>query len=62
MMNFPFWKKKDVFSIVKQPNDKSVLECHWVYKLKRNTNGKIQYKTRIIAKGCNQTFGILKSQ
>jgi hypothetical protein len=40
-------------------NDKKVIECKWVYKVKNNADGSVnKYKTRLVAKGCAQTYGI----
>jgi hypothetical protein len=36
-----------------------VVNCKWIYTVKQNTNGKIErYKTRLMAKGYNQTYRI----
>jgi hypothetical protein len=39
--------------------DKKVIGCKWVYKVKHNADGSMsRYKTRLVAKGYAQTYGI----
>jgi hypothetical protein len=39
--------------------DKKVLGCKWMYKVKHNVDGSVSiYKTRLVAKGYAQTYGI----
>jgi hypothetical protein len=39
--------------------DKNAIGCKWVYKVKRNVDGFVsKYKTRLVAKGYAQTYGI----
>jgi len=39
--------------------DKKTIGCKWVYKVKHNANGTMsRYKTRLMAKGYAQTYGI----
>jgi hypothetical protein len=45
--------------IVILPKDKKIIGCKWVYKVKHNANGSMNiYKTRLVAKGYAQTYGI----
>jgi len=39
--------------------DKKVIGCKWVYKVKHNVNGYVsKYKARLVAKGYAQIYGI----
>ncbi len=41
------------------PKDKKVIGCKWVYKVKHNVDEFVsRYKTRLVAKGYAQTYGI----
>jgi hypothetical protein len=43
--------KTYTWDLVPLPPGKSVVGCHWVYKIKTNSNGSIErYKVRLVAK------------
>jgi len=47
------------WELVVLPKDKKTIGCKWVYKVKHNINGFMnRYKTRLVAKGYAQTYGI----
>jgi histone deacetylase 1/2 len=53
LMNNKTWQ------LVPPPNGKNVIDCKWVYKVKRKADGTIdRYKARLIAKGFRQRYGI----
>jgi Reverse transcriptase (RNA-dependent DNA polymerase) len=52
-------KKNDTWNIVKLPQNKKLVGCRWIYKIKYNSDGSIErYKARLVAKGYTQTYGI----
>lgn len=40
------------------PSRSKPISCKWVYKTKRNTDGTLRYKARLVIKGYEQTQGI----
>ena len=48
-----------VWDLVKEPNDIKPVGCKWVYKRKREIDGKVEtFKVRLVAKGYTQKEGI----
>lgn len=66
----PEWKKaikeemeshrlNNTWTLTDLPADKKVINCKWVYKIKKNQMGEItRYKARLVIKGCSQKPGI----
>jgi len=51
--------KNNTWSLVPPVNNANVIDCKWVYKLKKDSEGKItRYKARLVAKGFRQQPGI----
>ncbi|GJY92325.1 integrase [Tanacetum coccineum] len=51
--------KNETSSLVPRASNTNVVDCKWVYMLKRDKNGAItRYKARFIAKGFQQQPGI----
>ncbi|CAL8075801.1 unnamed protein product [Prunus armeniaca] len=51
--------KNGVWSLVELPSGSKPIGCKWVYKTKRNAQGKIdRYKARLVAKGFTQQEGV----
>jgi hypothetical protein len=47
------------WELVALPKDKKPIGCKWVYKVKHSADGSVKrYKTRLVAKGYAQTYGI----
>ena len=51
--------KNYTWDLVTLPHGKSVVDCKWIYKIKTRSDGSIEcYKTRLVAKGFTQEYGI----
>jgi hypothetical protein len=45
--------------LVPLPPGKSVVGCHWVYKIKTNSDRSIErYKARLVVEGYSQQYGM----
>jgi hypothetical protein len=52
-MNNKTWR------LVSPPHGKNIIDCKWVYKIKRKADGTIdRYKARLVAEGYHQRYGI----
>lgn len=52
-------KSKDTWELTKAPKNRNVIGCRWVFKLKRDADGRVQkYKARLVAKGFSQVPGV----
>ena len=52
-------EKNNTWSYVNKNSDMNIIGCKWVFKKKRDMNGKVQrYKARLVAKGYNQEYGV----
>ncbi len=46
------------WKLVERPNDKNVVSCKWVFKIKKDKEGKVErYKARLVARGFTQELG-----
>jgi histone deacetylase 1/2 len=51
--------KNDTWHLVPAKEGKNIIDCKWVYKIKRRSDGTIdRYKARLVAKGFKQRYGI----
>jgi hypothetical protein len=51
--------KNKTWHLVPPDKVKNVIDCKWVYKVKRKVGGSLdRYKARLVAKGFNQRYGI----
>jgi hypothetical protein len=52
-------EKNPTWDLVILPQNKSIIVCKWVYRVKFQANGKVErYKARLVAKGYTQQEGI----
>ena len=52
-------RRNKTWHLVHPPHDKNIIDCKWVYKVKRRADGCIDhYKARLVAKGYKQRYGI----
>ena len=50
---------QNTWDVVPKPKGRKIVESRWVFKLKRDTLGKIcQYKARLVAQGFFQQLGL----
>jgi hypothetical protein len=68
--DWPEWKKAmddelslmakyDVWDEVDQPEDINIVGCRWVFRIKRDSSGKIlKYCARLVAQGFTQLYGV----
>ena len=49
----------EVWELVEPPSDQKVVSNRWIFKGKVDADGAVeQYKTRLVAQGCSQKFGL----
>jgi hypothetical protein len=52
-------QKNNTWKLIPQPEGKKTIGCKWVFSIKYKADGSIhRYKTRLVAKGFTQTYGI----
>lgn len=53
------FNKHEAWELVDRPADKNIVKNRWLFKIKRDANGKVAcYRARLVAKGFTQKFGI----
>jgi hypothetical protein len=51
--------KNHTWYLVPPKEGANIIDCKWVYKIKRKSDGSIdRYKARVVAKGFKQGYGI----
>uniref|UniRef100_A0A2N9IX43 CCHC-type domain-containing protein n=1 Tax=Fagus sylvatica TaxID=28930 RepID=A0A2N9IX43_FAGSY len=56
---FAALQRQSTWSLVPPSPDQHIIGCHWVFKLKRNSDGSVaRYKARLVAQGNHQLPGI----
>ena len=69
-LDWPKWKaaiqaeldaltKTKTWQVVERPKGRNVVQCKWVFKIKKDAEGKIEhYKTHLVAKGFTQVENV----
>lgn len=50
-------KLNNTWNLVRKPNNVEVVDCRWVYRLKKEPGGTSKYKARLVARGFSQVYG-----
>jgi hypothetical protein len=51
--------KNDTWKLVPPQPSRNLVDCKWVFKIKRHADGSIErYKARLVAKGFHQRYGL----
>jgi transposase InsO family protein len=51
-------RRNDTYDVVPKPSDRKIIDCKWIYKIKRLADASIErYKARGVGKGYSQTPG-----
>ena len=51
--------KYEVWDVVDKPEDTNIVGSRWVFRIKRDSNGKIlKYRARLVAQGFTQMYGV----
>ncbi|XP_073351920.1 uncharacterized mitochondrial protein AtMg00820-like [Aegilops tauschii subsp. strangulata] len=52
-------QKNQTWHLVPPPPGKNIIDCKWVFRIKRKADGSIdRYKARLVAKGFKQRYGL----
>jgi hypothetical protein len=58
-VEFSALQKNNTWRLVPPQRGKNIIDCKWVYKIKRKQDGSLdRYKARLVAKGFKQRYGI----
>lgn len=58
-LEFQALQDNNTWTLMIPPKKVNVIDCKWVFKLKRKTNGEIErHKARLVAKGFKQKFRV----
>lgn len=52
------FEANDAWDLVDKPQDASVVQCKWVFKLKLDSAGNVTHRARLVAKGFTQKPGV----
>jgi hypothetical protein len=52
-------KKAGTWNLIERPANTNVVNCKWVFRIKKNSEGGIEkYKARLVARGFTQIYGV----
>lgn len=49
---------REAWELVDRPVNKTIVKCKWVFKIKYNSENKVRYRARLVAKGFTQKKGM----
>lgn len=50
-------KRNETWELMEPPPGVNIVDCRWVYKVKKCPDGKEKYKARLVARGFSQIYG-----
>ena len=55
--------KNGTWELVEAPPGRNIVTCKWVFKAKRDAEGRIvRFKARLVARGFTQAYGLITSK
>jgi hypothetical protein len=51
-------KNNNTWKLVPRPKNRKIIKTKWVHKIKKNDDKSLEYKSRFVAKGFEQIYGI----
>lgn len=55
---FKSLEKNNTWTLVQRPHNRSVIGCRWVFNIRKDKEGPLRYKARLVGKGFNQQYPV----